>query len=78
MPQKPIQQRLHARFDRLLLELDGAEQVAVIGHGHGGHLQLSDPIEERVVLDRSVEERVLRVQMQVDERTRHPPGPPFS
>ncbi len=65
--------RLHARVARLLVELDGAEEIAVVGHRDSRHAERLGAREERLVLDRTVEERELRVEMQVGEGSRHPP-----
>ncbi len=64
--------RLHARVARLLVELDGAEEIAVVGHRDRRHAQGLGAREERLVLDRAVEQRELRVEMQVGEGSRHP------
>ncbi len=50
------------------VELDRAEEVAVVGHGDRRHLQLDRPLEEGVELVRPVEEAVLGVEVEVDER----------
>src|SRR5262249_8289062 len=62
--------RLHARLLRLGEELDGAEHVAVVGDGAGVHPGGPHPRQELLDLVRPVEQRVLRVQVQVDERHR--------
>jgi hypothetical protein len=65
--------RLHLLSPRRLVELDGAEEVAVVGESHGGHPQRLRALEEGVDLDRPVEKRVLTVEVQVNERSgRHP------
>ena len=56
---------------RLLVELDGPKEVPVVGHRHGRHVEGFHPFEQRVVLDGAVEQRVLRVKMQMDERLGH-------
>jgi hypothetical protein len=43
----------------------------VIGHGHGGKLQLLGPIGKRVHLTGSIEQRILGVNMQMDEFSVH-------
>ena len=63
--------RLDAVGPRLLVELDGSEEIAVIRLGHGRHVHGLGALEERVVLDRPVEQRVLGMKMQVNERLRH-------
>ena len=66
--------RLHAGVARLLVELDGAEEVAVVGHRDRRHAERLGAREERLVLDRAVEERVLGVEVQVGERVAASPG----
>ena len=56
-----------------LVELDGAEEVAVVRERHGGHVERTGPLEERADLDRPVEQRVLAVQVQVNEGSRRHP-----
>jgi len=38
--------RLHAVFVRRIHEVDGAKNVAVVGHGHGRHAQLAHMLTE--------------------------------
>ncbi len=63
------------RMDALLLgvvvELDRAEQIAVIGHGHGGHLLLDREVHQLGDFAGSVEQRVIGVAMQMDKRRGH-------
>ena len=49
-----------------VVELDRAEQVAVIGHGHGGHLLLDDR-HQLGDFAGAIEQRVIGVAMQVNE-----------
>ena len=56
---------LDAGLGGLLVEVDGAVHVAVVGDGHRLHPQLAGALDEVLHPDRAVEERVLRVQMQV-------------
>jgi hypothetical protein len=57
---------------RLLVELHGSEEVAVVREGGRRHPQGAGPLEERLDLDGAVEERVLAVEVEVDEgRGRH-------
>jgi hypothetical protein len=60
--------RMHARGPGSVIELDRAEQVAVIGHGHGRHLLLDRDLHQLVDLAGPVEQGVIRVAMQMDER----------
>jgi hypothetical protein len=43
----------------------------VVGQRHGGHAEGLGTLEERVDLDRAVEERVLAVEVQVGEGPGH-------
>jgi hypothetical protein len=63
--------RLQAVLDRLRLDLERAEHVPVIGDGHGRHAVLQDVLDQVLRPVRAVEERVLGVEMQVDEVGRH-------
>jgi hypothetical protein len=60
----------------LLVEVVGAEQVAVVGHRQGGHLEPAGLLEQLLEPGGAVEHRVLGVHMQMHERVRHP-RPPF-
>jgi len=51
-----------------VIELDGAEEVAVVGHGDSGHLLFGDDIHQLADLAGAVEKRIVGVAMQVDER----------
>ena len=63
------------RVDALLLgvvvELDRAEQVAVIGHGDGGHFLLGRQVHQLRDLAGSVEQRVIGVAMQMNKGRGH-------
>ena len=59
--------RLDAALSRLVVEGDRREHVAVLGDGQRRHLQLDRAVEQLLDPARAVEQRVLRVQMQVDE-----------
>ena len=61
------QDRLDPGRLRLRVELDRAVKVAVIGHRDGGHAQLPHALHQPIDLDAAVEERVLGVQVQVNE-----------
>ena len=60
--------RVHAFAFGGVVELDGAEQVAMVGHGDGGHLLLDDGVHELADLAGSIEQRVIGVAVQMDER----------
>ena len=59
--------RLHALLLARLVELDRAEHVAVVGEGHGAHAERLRAADEVLELQRAVQQRVLRVDVQVDE-----------
>ena len=60
--------RLDALLVALAVELDGAGERAVIGERDGGHLQLGRAGGQRGDAAGAVEDRVLRVDVEVDER----------
>ena len=59
----------------LVIELDRAEQVAMIGHGNGGHVLLHRQVHELGNLARPVEQRVIGMTMQVNKRRGHGGNP---
>ena len=59
--------RLHALLARLLVELDRAGERAVIGERDGRHLELGRPRGERRNAAGAVEDRVLGVDVEMDE-----------
>ena len=65
--------RLHVRLPRRLVELHRPEHVAVVGDGARRHSRAGDARQQLGDLVGAVEQRVLRVEMQVDEG--HRPGP---
>ena len=58
-------------FDSLgfhrVVERDGAEHVAVIGHGARGHAQFRDPLGQWLNLDGAIQQTVVGMKMQVYE-----------
>ena len=48
-------------------EVNCAKDVAVVGHGHGGHTHLFHALTELLDVTGAVEHGVVRVQVQVDE-----------
>ncbi len=50
-----------------VVELHRAEEVAVIGHGHGGHFLLGDDLHQLVDIAGAVEQGIIGVAVQVDE-----------
>ena len=59
--------RLDPGFLRRLVELDSPEHVAMVGHRHRRHPVASGFFHQVLDADRAVEQRILRVQMEVDE-----------
>ena len=68
--------RLDAGRDRLLVEVVGAVQVAVVGHRQGRHAQPVGLGEQVLQPRRTVEHRVLGVDMQMYERVTGAHGGP--
>ena len=60
--------RLDSDLSGLPVELDGPGERAVVGEPDGGHLELSSPSREGGNAARPVEDRVLGVDVKVDER----------
>ena len=60
--------RLDAGSDRLLVELDHAEQVILVSQGHGRHVVASAAFHQLRNAHGAINERVLGVQVQMDER----------
>ena len=58
---------LDARVAGALVELVGAEDVAVVGHRHGRHAELGRALGQRAEPGSAVEHGVLGVHVQVDE-----------
>jgi hypothetical protein len=44
-----------------------AKNIAVVGHGHGGHAELMNALDQFLDVASAVEQRVIAMQMQVDE-----------
>jgi len=68
------EQRLDALLLRRLVEVDRPCQGAVVGERHCRHLELRRPRGESGDPARPVEDRVLAVDVQVDERGAHGRG----
>ena len=60
--------RVHAFGLGGVVELDGAEEVTEVGHGDGGHFLFDDRIHELADFTGAVEEGVIGVAVQMDER----------
>ena len=59
--------RLDALPARLVVERDGGEEIAVLGHRHRRHVEPLDLLEHLPDPAGAVEQRVLRMQMEVNE-----------
>ena len=59
--------RLDAGLGRRLVELEGAERVAVVGDGDRRHPLLARLFDERLDARRPVEHRIFTVHMKVNE-----------
>src|SRR5215472_2862267 len=59
--------RLHARVLGCVDKMHGAENVAVIGHGHGRHAEFFHALDEFLDVASSVKHRIVGVEMQVYE-----------
>src|SRR6516165_12541979 len=46
---------------------NGAEDVAVIGHRHGGHVKGFDPLDELLDLTSAIEHGIVGMEMEMDE-----------
>ena len=62
--------RMHALGFGAVVKLHRAEKISVIGHRHGGHLLLDDEIHQLTDLAGAVEQRIIGMAMQMDERRR--------
>jgi hypothetical protein len=55
--------RLDPGTIHLLVEINGAEHVPVIGHGHGRHTEFQDPITQGPDPYRPIQQAVFSVQV---------------
>ena len=60
--------RLDPGLLRRLVKLDGPEHVAMIGHRHRRHAVADGLLHQVLDADRTVEQRILRVEMEMYER----------
>jgi hypothetical protein len=60
--------RMHSRRLGRVIELDRAEQVPVIGHGHRRHLLLDHGLHELVDIAGAIQQGIVGMAMQVDKR----------
>jgi hypothetical protein len=59
--------RLDAGVLRRIEKMDGAEDVAVVGHGHGGHLQNLGAFAKLCGIASAVEHGIIGMQMKMNE-----------
>jgi len=59
--------RLNSRSFRRIHEMNGTEDIAVVGHGHGRHAKLFCTMAELLDITSAVEHGVVGVEMQVNE-----------
>ncbi len=55
----------------LLIEFNGSEHIAMIGHGNRRHTKRLNLFEERVQLIGAVKETILRMEMEMNELRGH-------
>lgn len=55
----------------LLVELNGTEEVAMVGHRDGGHSEFGNAVHQFTNSNGAIQERVFRVKMEMDERVGH-------
>ena len=58
---------LNSGFVRGIHEMDGAKNIAVIGHRDGGHAQFLHAMDELFHVTGAIEHGVISMEMQVDE-----------
>jgi ketol-acid reductoisomerase len=63
--------RFDAGLVRCIHEMHGAKNIAVVGQGHRGHAKFLDPIDEFLNVASAVEERIITVQVQMNEGLGH-------
>ena len=66
---------LHPMGLSFLIEFNGSEHVAMIGHSHCGHPKRLNLFEQRVQLIGAVEEAILRMEMEMNELGGHSMDP---
>ena len=59
--------RLDLALQGFFIEIDRAQDGAVVGQGHGGHLEIAGFFQQVVDLQGGIEQAVLGMQVQVDE-----------
>src|SRR5207249_2465008 len=63
--------RVDSALPRVVVKNDRRKQIPVLGHGDGRHVQLRGLIKELVYAARAVQQRVLGVQVKMDEISHH-------
>ena len=58
---------LDAMLVRGIGKMHGAKDIAVVGHGHGGHAEFIHALAELIDVTGAIEQRIVSVQVQVDE-----------
>ena len=65
------QNRLDSRLLRVVEEVHGAEDVAVVRHGHGGHVQFLGALAQQLGVACAVQHGVVGMKMKMNEIGRH-------
>ena len=63
--------RLHIMSLGFLIKINGAKEVAMVGHGDGGHAEILHLLEQGCELVSPVEEAILSVKMEMNELCWH-------
>jgi hypothetical protein len=58
-----------------LIKINGAKEVAMVRHRHGGHAEILDLLEQGRELVGPIEEAILGVKMKMNELCRHSCSP---
>jgi hypothetical protein len=59
--------RFNANLVRGIHKVHRAKDVSMVGHGHGRHAQFVNAMDEFVDVASAVEQRIIAMQMQMDE-----------
>ena len=60
--------RMHALRLRLVVELDSAEEIPVVGNTHGGHFVMDHQIHQLSDFTGSIQQRIVGMAVQVYKR----------
>lgn len=66
---------LHVMGFGFLIKINGAKEIAMIGHGDGGHAEILHLLEQGCELVGPVEQAILGVKMKMNELCWHSYGP---